>query len=156
VRLLRDAEHLLRVLGLFLAGLVVFLGLRAWLVPAGFGTLGHYRPGALDDNRQGPLVHAGRAACAECHEEPARRLASGAHARVGCESCHGAQGAHARAPEEGTPRPPDAARLCLGCHRALVGRPAAFPQVDPADHAGEAACTECHVPHHPAQAPGGE
>jgi hypothetical protein len=42
----------------------------------------------------------------------------------------------------------------VSCHLANVGRPAAFPQIVPADHAGEAACAECHTPHQPALAPG--
>ncbi len=39
--------------------------------------------------------------------------------------------------------------LCARCHAANVARPARFPQVDPAEHAGEEACTGCHKAHNP-------
>ena len=65
----KDAEHLLRLGGLFLFGLLVFGIARAELVPATFGTLGHYRAQAIDDVRAKPIGHAGQAACAECHAD---------------------------------------------------------------------------------------
>jgi hypothetical protein len=154
-RALRDAEHLFRVLGLFLVGLLAFMGLQALMVPKGFGALGHYRPGALEDNRARALAHAGRAACAECHDEPAARLKTGKHARIGCEACHGPQGVHASGPDEANKPPrPNPATLCVTCHLANVGRPAAFPQVQPKEHAPEGTCGDCHQPHNPALAPG--
>ena len=147
-----SAEHLVRVLLLFAAGLLAFLGLRALLVPPGFGAYGHYRAGALDDNRALPVSFAGRAACAECHDAEPAALAKGRHARIGCEACHGALAAHAQDPE-GKPQRPQAPGLCLGCHDRARGRPAGFPQIDPADHAGAASCTECHSPHEPGTQP---
>ncbi len=48
-----------------------------------------------------------------------------------------------------TPVRPDAAKLCVVCHTQLVGRPAAFPQVVPAEHSGGTPCRDCHNPHHP-------
>jgi hypothetical protein len=42
----RDAEHLARLAGLFLAGAALFVVLRAALVPDDFGVYGHYRAGA--------------------------------------------------------------------------------------------------------------
>ena len=151
-RIFGSGEHLVRVLLLFVAGLLAFLGLKSVLVPKGFGVYGHYRAGALDDNRAREVSFAGRAACADCHEAEPAALAKGKHARVGCEACHGAQAAHAREPERkpGLPRLP---ALCLRCHDRNSGRPAAFPQIDVADHAGEARCTECHSPHDPGQQP---
>ena len=145
----RDSEHLIRLALLFGVGLALFFGARAVLVPADFGELGHYRTGALDDNRRKPPVHAGRAACAECHDTAAA-LAAGAHARVACESCHGALGAHAADPEAVAPAKPDAAALCVRCHAFDPARPARHPQVEATAHAEGAACTECHEPHAPA------
>ena len=46
--------HLLRVAGLFAAGVLAFLVLQAFLVPKGFGVYGHYRAGALEENRVRP------------------------------------------------------------------------------------------------------
>ncbi|HET8644213.1 MAG TPA: cytochrome c3 family protein [Vicinamibacteria bacterium] len=152
-RIFGSAEHLVRVLLLFAAGLVAFLGLQQLLVPEGFGLYGHYRAGALDDNRARPAAFAGRAACADCHEAEPAALGRGKHAAVGCEACHGALARHAQAPDELTPVRPDPAALCLRCHARASGRSASFPQIDPADHAGEARCTECHSPHDPGSAP---
>ena len=69
-------EHLVRVAALFAAGVLVFVALQSLLVPKGFGGYGHYRAGALDDNRARPLVHAGRGACVECHADVWRVLAT--------------------------------------------------------------------------------
>jgi hypothetical protein len=57
------------------------------------------------------------------------------------------------APEESKPPRPDPAALCLRCHGRTAGRPAGFPQIDAADHAGDARCTECHQPHDPGSQP---
>ena len=61
----QDAEHLFRLAALFVLGLVLFLVVRAWLVPENFGAYGHYRPGAVDAAVALPIRHAGRAVCAE-------------------------------------------------------------------------------------------
>ena len=97
----RDAEHLVRLALLFFVGVLLFLVIRAFFVPADFGELGHFRTGALQDIRNLPLHFAARASCgqADCHEEEAASLASDTHASVGCESCHGALAAHAADPE---------------------------------------------------------
>jgi cytochrome c554/c'-like protein len=148
-----SGEHLVRVLLVFAAGVAAFLGLKTLLVPEGFGLYGHYRAGALDDNRAHSVSFAGRAACADCHEDEPAALRRGKHAAVGCEACHGALAVHAQDPEALKPALPVVPGLCLGCHRRASGRPAAFPQVDPEDHAGEARCTECHTPHDPGRQP---
>jgi hypothetical protein len=142
-----------RVLLLFGAGLLAFLGLQSMLVPEGFGVHGHYRAGALDDNRALSVSFAGRAACADCHEDEPAALSRGKHAGVACEACHGALAVHAQDPEALKPARPEVSALCLRCHGRLAGRPAGFPQVDPADHAGEAGCTECHTAHDPGREP---
>ena len=142
-------EHLLRVAGLFAAALLLFLLARALFVPDDFGVYGHYRAGALADNRARPLVHAGRAACAGCHAERQAELGKGKHAGVGCESCHGPLAAHAAEPKAHKAARPDGRLLCLTCHRFNVGRPGTFSQVDPREHAPEGACTDCHSAHDP-------
>lgn len=154
MRLLDGRTHLARVAGLFAAGLVVFVVIRALLVPADFGVYGHYRAGALDDSRKLPVVHAGQAACAECHTDIAELRAKGRHARIGCEACHGAQGRHAKAPDEAKPERPNGRTACVSCHAASVARPAKHPQVEVADHPGDdTACIACHLPHQPGAAP---
>jgi hypothetical protein len=146
----RDVEHLIRMALLFVAGTLLFLGARAALLPERFGELGHFRPGAMDDNAARPLVYAGRAACAECHGEVADALAAERHAAIGCESCHGPLGAHAADPEAAPPPELDVVALCSRCHAANLARPPGQPQVEPVAHAEGNACTECHTPHAPA------
>jgi hypothetical protein len=153
-RRFQDQEHLFRIAGLFLAGLVVFLALRFLLVPKGFGLYGHFRAGALDDNRATPLVHAGRETCAACHSDAADALKAGKHTQVACEACHGAQAAHAEADDPSAKKPArPQASLCPVCHQANVAKPASFPQVDPKEHAGSTSCFACHRPHDPGEAP---
>lgn len=146
---LRDAEHLLRLLALFAAGVLAFLVVRALFVPAGFGELGHYRTGAIADNQLRAPVHAGRAACAECHDDVAGTLAGGAHAHVGCESCHGALASHAADPDALKPPALDPVALCSRCHAKLDARPVGHPQVDVESHAEGNSCVDCHAAHAP-------
>lgn len=138
---------------LFATGGLAFLLLRATLVPKDFGRHGHYRAGALEDNRARPLVHAGRAACLDCHGDIPKAMeakASG-HRGIGCEACHGAQAAHAAAEDPGKAKPklPEARPLCLGCHAQDPARPGFLPQQDPKLHHPKSVCTDCHNPHAP-------
>jgi hypothetical protein len=145
----RDFDHLVRMAALFVAAAGFFAAARAALIPDGFGDLGHYRASAVEDNRKDPLVHAGREACRVCHAKPAHTLAGGAHARVGCEACHGPLARHAEAPAAHAAVRPDGRSRCVRCHERNETRPAAFPQVDPAEHAPEGACIDCHAAHAP-------
>ncbi len=149
-----DQAHLFRVAGLFLAGLLVFVVLQALLMPEGFGVYGHFRAGALDESRARPVVYAGRAVCEECHGDVAEARKGSRHAPIGCETCHGAAAGHAQADDPSTHKParPDSS-VCLVCHQPNVARPQGFPQVDPKEHAGEAACLSCHQAHRPGDPP---
>jgi predicted CXXCH cytochrome family protein len=149
--------HLVRVAALFVVGILAFLVLQALLVPEGFGVYGHYRAGALDENRARPVAFAGRAACVECHSDVPDAMKGGKHLRVRCEACHGPLAGHAGDPAEKKAVRPDSKVLCAGCHAANVARPAGFPQVEPAEHSGGDACTACHVAHNPlAPGPSGQ
>jgi hypothetical protein len=147
----RDSRHLVRAAALFVAGILAFLVARAVLVPRDFGTLGHFREGALRDNRDRSLAFAGRAACGECHSDIVEARKGSKHAGIGCEACHGAQAAHAGAADPSATKPalPDGKTICLVCHLTNVAKPKAFPQVDPKDHGDGRACDGCHKPHHP-------
>jgi hypothetical protein len=147
-RLFQDKEHLVRMAGLFLVGVVVFLIVRALLVPGDFHQHGHFRTGALADNSARAAAFAGREACASCHPDVVEARKGSRHDAIGCETCHGALSAHASDPAI-KPARPEAQSLCLGCHRQDPARPKAFPQVIPEDHMGGEACATCHQPHHP-------
>jgi hypothetical protein len=156
-RLFKDEAHLVRLVGLLAAGLVGFLLLRGLLVPDDFGVYGHYRAGALDDNRARPVAFAGQDACEACHAEPMEAKRAGGHKGVRCEACHGALARHALADDPAALKPErPGARLCLVCHAVSVARPARFPQVDTKDHAEPGTCLECHAAHQPGQPPEGE
>jgi len=144
-----DYVHLVRMAGLFVVGITAFLVLRWLMVPPDFGELGHYRAGALKDNMARPIVFAGQAACIECHGDVAEVRAKGRHARVSCESCHGALAGHAAGPNDIKPVKPDPRKTCIICHTASISKPKSFPQVVPAEHAPEGSCAECHVVHNP-------
>jgi len=149
VRRFRDTGHLLRLAGLFALGGGLFAIASLFMVPDGFGRYGHYRPGALADNRAPAPRYADTASCAGCHDDIVAARQGSRHVQVRCQACHGPLAAHAADPAADTPARPDAATLCLNCHRQLAARPAAFPQIEPVDHAGGESCLSCHNPHHP-------
>ena len=145
----KDIEHLVRLAALFAAGVLVFGIARAELVPASFGTLGHYRASAVDDARAKPIVHVGQAACAECHTDVVDLRAKARHKAIACESCHGPLAGHASGTVEAKPKLPVATPLCVHCHAANTGKPKRYPTVDIKEHAGSETCVTCHKPHDP-------
>lgn len=145
----RDYEHLLRLAGLFAVGIVVFIVVGAFLIPDDFGVYGHFRAGALDDNREHPLRFAGIQACADCHDDVVADRVGGGHEGVRCEACHGPLAAHAEDPSALEPVVPDAGTVCLKCHLPAMAKRARFPQVDPVEHADSEPCDTCHIAHAP-------
>lgn len=151
----KDAGHLFRLLGVFAAGLLLFLIVRGFLVPRSFGEYGHYRGNALAEIAARPVNYAGHATCEGCHTDVFDKKKDGKHAHVNCEACHGALAKHADDPASVTPQKLDAAVLCVRCHEANAAKPKSFPQVVSADHASGVVCDTCHQPHSPAIAAGG-
>ena len=145
----KNAEHLIRVAAVFVAGFVIFLVARGLIVPKSFGQYGHYRANALSDIAARTPRFAGRDACEACHSEVVELKKTGAHAKVGCEACHGPLANHAEDPQSVVPKLPDTKVLCVKCHEANSAKPKKFPQVVAKDHAGDTACNECHKPHKP-------
>jgi uncharacterized CHY-type Zn-finger protein len=145
----KDVEHLVRLAALFVAAILVFGVARAALVPAGFGKLGHFRAGAIDDIRARKPEYAGQKACADCHVDVVDLRAQARHKGIACESCHGPLGAHADDPGAMTPKLPQATPLCVHCHAANTGKSKRYPTVDVKDHAGDESCITCHKPHNP-------
>ncbi len=150
----KDREHLLRLAGLFGAGVLLFLLVQALLIPKDFGVYGHFRAGALDDNRMRPALFAGQDTCATCHSDAAEARKGGKHSGIRCEACHGPLASHAEADDPGAKKParPEAS-LCLVCHAANVAKPQGFPQVEAKSHGEGGSCLACHRAHQPGSAP---
>jgi len=148
-KFLRDSGHLIRPAIVLLAGLGLFMVIRGAVVPKGFGQYGPFRPGALAEIRQHPIAYAGQGTCAVCHDDEAKVRASGKHAHVACEICHGPLAKHADDPAANIPKLPVVATLCVRCHEKDTAKPKTFPQVVTAEHSGGMACNDCHKPHNP-------
>lgn len=145
----RDYEHVLRVAGLFVVAILAFLAWRSWMVPADFGVYGHFRAGAIADAAKVTPVYAGQGSCIPCHAPVQEIRLTGRHAAIGCEACHGALGRHARGETDVAPVRPSPRAVCITCHAARAGMPAAFPRVVVQDHAEAGPCTTCHAAHKP-------
>ena len=65
----KDAEHLFRLAAVFVAGLVLFLLARGFLVPRSFGQYGHYRGTAIAEIAAHPIAFAGHQTCEACHSD---------------------------------------------------------------------------------------
>ncbi|HWU38834.1 MAG TPA: cytochrome c3 family protein, partial [Candidatus Acidoferrum sp.] len=124
----KDAGHLFRLAAVFLAGIVIFLVIRGFLVPKSFGEYGHYRGSALEDVAARPIHYAGHSTCETCHSDVLDKKKDGRHAHVNCEACHGPLAKHADDPGEVQPAKLDTLVLCARCHEANAAKPKAFPQ----------------------------
>jgi len=147
--LFKDIEHLIRVAVIMVIALVVFVGLRAAVVPKTFGQYGHYRGAAIAEIAARPIAYAGHEVCEGCHTDVVDQKKLGRHVVVPCEACHGAQAKHADDPAAVKPPKLDTAVLCARCHEANTAKPKNFPQVVTADHSSGIACDTCHRPHRP-------
>ena len=146
---MRDAGHLFRLAGVFIAVLAGFIGLRALFVPHSFGRYGHYRADSMNDVAALPIVHAGQETCSVCHSGQFETKSKGKHTGVNCEACHGPQAKHANDPSSIVPVKPDPAVLCAQCHEASAAKPKWFPQVATSEHYGGIVCNTCHKSHNP-------
>lgn len=149
-------RHVYRLFGLVAVLVAAALILRAALVPATFGDLGHFRAAAIDEARTRDARHVGQSTCAECHDDVADLHSKDAHARVQCETCHGLGARHVAADGDGDILRPDGREACLECHRLLLARPGEFAQIVVADHYRyigvedpATLCIACHDPHEP-------
>jgi predicted CXXCH cytochrome family protein len=144
-------KHLIRA-GAILFGIVflAFVLPRLLETPPSLEDFGFY-PKSPEENARvwasQPLQFADPAECRSCHETNYVTWQESPHRNVLCENCHGPAVAHI---EENVRLDIDTSpELCLQCHGQAVGRRADFPQVDPAEHAGQQGCVSCHDPHSP-------
>lgn len=145
----KDAEHLLRLALVFAVGAIVFVVLRAILVPKSFGEYGHYRGDAIAQIASQPVKFAGHQTCEGCHADEAGMKSKGVHVSVTCEACHGALANHADDPTGVQPPKLDTSVLCVRCHEVNGARPKTFPQITAKDHNAGLSCETCHQPHSP-------
>ncbi len=151
-----DSAHLIRVAGVFLLGAIVFVTVRAQVIPKSYGRYGPYRADALKEITSRPVKYAGHETCEGCHPDVQEVKAKGVHAQVNCESCHGPLANHAEDPGTVVPVLPDVKTLCVRCHSQNIAKPSGFPQVDAEEHAQGQLCNTCHQPHSPGLQPGGK
>ena len=151
----KDAGHLFRLAAVFVAGLLIFLVIRGFLVPKSFGQFGHYRANAVTEIAARPIKFAGHESCEGCHADVLDKKKNGKHAGVNCEACHGPQAQHADDPTSVKPAKLDTAMLCARCHEANAAKPRNFPQVDTEEHSTGLPCDTCHQPHSPVIVAGG-
>lgn len=152
----RDASHLIRLAAVFVLGAVLFVVVRAAVIPKSFGRFGPYRGDALQEITSRPVAYAGHDACEGCHPDVLEIKSKGVHAHVNCESCHGPQAKHAEDPGSVKPPRPDVATLCVRCHSENIAKPSGFPQVEPKGHSQGQPCNTCHQPHSPGFDSGGK
>jgi hypothetical protein len=147
---LKDSGHLFRLAAVFVAGILLFLVIRGFLVPKSFGQYGHYRGDAIAEMAARPVNFAGHETCESCHADVLSKKKDGKHAHVNCEACHGPLAKHSDDPASVKPDKFDTAVLCVRCHEANAAKPKAFPQVASVDHSTGLPCETCHQPHSPA------
>lgn len=150
MRAFKEAGHLFRLAGVFAIGGILFLGVRAYLVPKSFGEYGHYRGDAIKEVAARPVNFAGHRACEDCHGDIVEKKSAGKHVHVNCEACHGPLAKHVDDPASVQPVKLDTAVLCVRCHEANAAKPKSFPQVASAEHSSGMPCDTCHQPHSPA------
>ena len=151
MKIFKDAGHLFRLASVFLAGAVLFLVVRGFLVPRSFGRYGHYRGNAIAEIAALPISYAGHQVCEGCHTEVLEVKSKGVHKGVACESCHGPLAKHADDPASVQPAKLDTAVLCVRCHEANMAKPKNFSAGRrPPNIPSGAACNTCHQPHSPA------
>ena len=138
------------VVGVVIVVVSVALGTAAFVAAGVYGQYGSVRnePNAGAWAALTPRF-AGQAICTSCHASEAGLQDASIHVDVSCEDCHGPAAAHASSPaaaREAWLTTPTGA-ICATCHAAAVGRPASFPQIDPAGHFAGGDCLRCHSPH---------
>jgi hypothetical protein len=123
-----DSARLIRLPAVFLLGAVVFVAVRAAVIPKSFGQYGPYRGDALNEISSQPIAYAGHDACEACHPDIAETKSQGVHAHVRIMP---------RAAGEARGRSRNANTPAAGCGQTLRAMPfrkrreaERFPQVD--------------------------
>jgi hypothetical protein len=142
----------------FLAGVSIFAVLLVGVVAVTVvvpGVYGEYGFHPEENARTWAALtpqYADTAVCQRCHEPQYAAWEGERHASVSCESCHGPLAEHAATAPVAAPAGslgivvPDSS-LCAICHEKSPAKPAAFAQVDLAEHYAGGTCLNCHDSH---------
>jgi len=148
------------VLGIVALSLLGFIG-KTVLTPKSFGTYGHYRADAIEEEANIEIRHWTNAPCFSCHAYEANIHLNGRHKTISCEFCHGPYADHiTNGKKSGTlsvKRGEEIKTLCLRCHnRAIQARPeAVIKTVTMPEHLESQKvkvthiCNQCHNQHAP-------
>ena len=159
---MRHLNHVIRLCIFLIIIIVGFAIARSFFVPQSFGVYGsykygYYREDSREEQAQLPELYQGTEKCAKCHEEVIDDAASGGHANVACEVCHGYWQAHNKNTKNKISKN-TSVELCMRCHQEVEGRPDDFPQIksfkvhmqeEETDFDADATCVDCHNPHAP-------
>jgi predicted CXXCH cytochrome family protein len=148
--------HVLRPLFVFAGLILIFLVVRSFAVPPGFGIhdgeyiYAWYDQANLETWKSVQVKYRGREYCQGCHATEFGQTSASSHAPIQCESCHSPAVNHPTDPPRlAIDRSRD---LCLRCHAdlpaTLSGR-AAITGKDPETHNPGIECVTCHQPHNP-------
>lgn len=163
-------RHFLRLLMVIAITVTAVFVVRAMVVPADFGKLGHFRASAIDEAAAREPRHLGNEACAECHDDITGPYAAGKHTVPTCENCHGPGMLHVKVVSEDSVaaytdpiklqknalRPVNGIRECKWCHLMTFERPNTLKSIPSVrahveDHQGTftpaTKCIDCHNPH---------
>lgn len=128
----------------------VALGIAAFAAATAYSQYGALRNEPNAQTWAGLIPrYAGQQICTTCHAAEAQTQDASIHLNVSCEGCHGAAAEHASSVTAGkaTTLAKATSALCVTCHATVAGRPASFPEVDPATHYSGGQCLRCHDPH---------
>jgi hypothetical protein len=150
--LFRMPPQIVRLVLLTIAIVGSYLVARYFLTPPTFRQYGFFRGDALEaiaNSRD--LTYAGKKTCQECHDDEFKKLSKGDHKGLSCEGCHGPGEAHADDPDVKIDK--NSYSPCVRCHEFNPSRPKWHHQINSKSHYTGQKCTECHVPHQPAEVP---
>ena len=153
--------HVVRILLTLVGALIVAVLLRPLVLPNEFGEHGHYRPGAVEDEKNRPARNMTNESCYACHKNIRKIHKKGVHESVSCEVCHGAYADHVQdglvIGEMPVVRGDDIKPLCLRCHNEIIRArpPESIKMISLPEHLEQKKvrtdhiCNQCHHVHAP-------
>ncbi len=153
--------HLLRIILLLILIGVAGVALRGLVIPESFGSYGHYRGTAIEDEINRPIRNMTNDSCLSCHSFIKEIHLKGVHKTVSCEFCHGPFADHVSDNKVIGKLPvrqnDEITTLCLRCHNQIIrARPKeSIKMISMPQHLEEKQvrldhnCGQCHNVHAP-------